>query len=128
MKFRNIALFGFTFALLSASLAAQGSGRPTSPNRPNNNNYVTSSSIKGIIDFIDSEERSIRVIDERTAKSWVFSPATSTKLKADKGLFESKNITWDQLAVGQRVKVKFSVFREQVSRIKEIKVIKPKKS
>ncbi len=117
----------FCFAALSSAALAQGSGttRPTSNYPSSPNNYKVTRVVKGTIQHIDQEKHVLTIVDEKSGKSWAVFCTKKTKYRAEKGLFESKKITEDQLKLGLRVRVNFEEANLQA---REVKVLKPRKS
>ena len=120
----NVLLAVFCFAAFSSAALAQGSGttRPTS-NSPSN--YKVTRVVKGTIQHIDQEKHILTIVDEKSGQAWAVFCTDKTKYRAAKGLFESKKITEDQLKLGLRVRVDFEEANLQV---REVKVVKPRKS
>ncbi len=119
---RNLILV-FCLVMVSGSLFAQGSG--TTRNYPNrSDSYEVTRVFKGEIVQLDAEQRAMTVTDEKSGRLFLMKTSDRTRFRADKGLFESKKISWAQLQPGQRVRV---VFKASSEFAQEVKVIKPKK-
>lgn len=140
-------LFLITLSLFLTSAASLGQGSGTtmpggipggggfgSPGGP----YTVTASFKGQLQQIDRKAGAFLLVDEKTEKKIVFQVGERTHYRADKKVMGKKKISWAQLAVGQRLRVKIKAVRNETAAedaepafevtVLEVKVIKPKKA
>ncbi len=107
-----------------------GSGAPGGP-------YTVTYSFKGQLQQIDRGAGAFLMVDDKSEQKIVFHVGEKTRYRADKKALGKKKISWSELAVGQRIRVKAKVVREEpISEdekpaikvtVLEVKVLKPKK-
>ncbi len=78
------------------------------------------------------------MVDEKTENKIVFQVGERTRYRADKKVLGKKKISWSELAVGQRIRVKVKADVDEATsedgkqivkiRVLEVKVLKPKKA
>ena len=140
-------LFLPTLSLFLFSVAALGQGNGTtmpggfpggvgfgSPGGP----YKVTASFKGQLQQIDREAGAFLMVVEKTEDKIVFEVGERTRYRADKKVLGKKKISWSELAVGQRIRVKVEAVRDEETSedgeqtlkvtVLEVKVLKPKKA
>ncbi|MFQ5739767.1 MAG: hypothetical protein ACE5JX_12210 [Acidobacteriota bacterium] len=125
-RMQKLFLLLLSSSVIGGGLYAQGSGSTAAPagyNAPDP--YAVTTTVTGTLRQLNDEGKTFLVVDEKTGRSWNFALGEKTKFKGNKKVLGKKQISWSDLQVGHRVKVKFHEFNKEVV---EIKVLKPKKS
>ncbi len=140
-------LFLLTLSLLLLSVPAlgQGSGTTLPEGMPRGTGYgnpggpyTVTASFTGQLQKIDRHAGAFLMVIEKTGEKIVFEVGERTRYRADKKVLGKKKISWSELAVGQRIRVKIRAERseepsengEQAISVSvlEVKVVKPKKA
>ncbi len=108
-----------------------GFGSPGGP-------HTVTYSLKGQLQQIDRNAGAFLMVDEKSEQQIIFHVGERTRYRADKKVLGKKKISWSELAVGQRIRVKAKVSREEPASeeeeqaikvtVLEVKVLKPKKA